>query len=104
MYLPLATSGAFHSRYMKDFQAPFALFLAGFEFHPLATPVISNVEALPYEQPRIPSLLVDQLISQVRWSDSIRYLADRGIDTFREIGPGNVLTGMMSKRRQRVSA
>ena len=104
MYLPLATSGAFHSRYMKDFQAPFALFLAAFEFHPLATPVISNVEALPYEQPRIPSLLVDQLISQVRWSDSIRYLADRGIDTFREIGPGNVLTGMMSKRRQRVSA
>ncbi|HEX4019714.1 MAG TPA: ACP S-malonyltransferase [Acidobacteriaceae bacterium] len=103
MYIPLATSGAFHSRYMKDFQAPFEAFLAPFDFHPLSTPVISNVEALPYDQSRIKSLLVEQLVSQVRWSDSIRYLTDRGVDIFREIGPGNILTGMIAKRRQRVT-
>jgi len=97
MYMPLKVSAAFHSRYMKPASDAFAEFLKGFEFKPLQTPVISNVEARPYENHRIAEMLAAQIVSSVRWTESIRYLMGKGVSEFEEIGPGKVLAGLYKK-------
>lgn len=49
MFIPLKTSGAFHSRYMEDAKREFETFISSFEFSELTIPVISNVRARPYQ-------------------------------------------------------
>jgi len=100
MVIPLPVSGAFHSRQMTGPQAGFRRFLDEFTFSPPELQVISNVEARPYDPERIQGLLADQLTSPVRWSDSIAYLESQGVGTFREAGPGNVLTGILTQIRR----
>lgn len=95
MYIPLKVSGAFHSRYMKPVQEKFAEFLSSFQFSSLKTPVISNVEAKPYPSDRIKDLLANQLTHSVKWTESIQFLMKEGVQEFQEIGPGNVLTGLI---------
>ena len=99
MYVPLNVSGAFHSRYMAGFQGQFRSFLAGFIFSPPRIPVISNVEAKPCAPDQIARLLGDQLTNPVRWTESVIYLRRQGVEDFREIGPGKVLTGLVGKIR-----
>jgi trans-AT polyketide synthase/acyltransferase/oxidoreductase domain-containing protein len=99
MYVPLNVSGAFHSRYMADFQSQFRSYLAGFAFAPPRVPVISNVEGRPYAPDQAARLLADQMTHSVRWSESILYLRRQGVEDFREIGPGKVLTGLVNKIR-----
>ena len=61
-------------------------------------PVISNVDARPHTDPKeIRSLLVQQVVSPVRWEDSMRYLLDKGFDLFYEVGPGRVLRSLMKR-------
>jgi trans-AT polyketide synthase/acyltransferase/oxidoreductase domain-containing protein len=97
LYIPLKVSGAFHSRLMRECQLEFKSFISDFSFHAPKTPVISNLEALPYSVDRVADLLVGQISGSVNWFDSIRYLIQQGVTTFREIGPGKVLTGLISK-------
>ncbi len=94
-YIPLKVSAAFHSPYMNAAKREFAEFLEGFEFSELKIPVISNIHAKPYTQSEIKENLAEQITHSVRWTDSIRYLM--GIDemVFEEIGPGNVLKGLV---------
>lgn len=96
LFIPLKVSGAFHSRYMKDSQTRFKKLLEETEFKAPSTPVISNVTARPYGKEEVAQLLAEQLISPVRWADSIRYASAQGVETFQEIGPGHVLTQMTS--------
>lgn len=91
----LNTSGAFHSRYMKDAAKIFEQFINQFEFLPLQTEVISNLTAKPYANSYIKENLVKQIFSSVHWSETIKYLKDKGETEFVEIGPGNVLTRLM---------
>lgn len=100
MYLPLKVSGAFHSRYMTEFRERFADYLEGFELAAPRIPVISNAEARPYELERARELLCAQLTSPVRWTESIAYLLERGVDDFQEYGPGNVMAGLVRKIRK----
>jgi [acyl-carrier-protein] S-malonyltransferase len=67
-------------------------------------PVISNVDARPHDNPdEIRELLIQQVCSQVRWEDSMRYLLDeQGITSFYEIGPGRVLCGLMERIARKV--
>ncbi|HZS95072.1 MAG TPA: malonyl CoA-acyl carrier protein transacylase, partial [Chloroflexota bacterium] len=59
-------------------------------------PVIANVTAQPERTAgEVRANLVEQLAAPVRWTDSIRSLQSLGIDTFVEVGPGKVLTGLM---------
>ncbi len=95
-FIPLNTSGAFHSRYMKPAQQNFEAFLSQFEFSPLSIPVISNARALPYQQEQIPITLVEQICQSVRWAESIHYLLKKGEMVFVELGPGNVLTKLVN--------
>ena len=73
--LPLRTSAAFHSRYMRDAQAAFAEYLKGFTFSTPNAVVIANATARPYEADNIAELLSRQIsASPVHWTDSIRYV------------------------------
>jgi len=93
---PLNVSGAFHSRYMKEAAAGFGAFVKSFAFSPLQIPVLSNASADWYTNESIADLLERQITSQVRWYESISRLLHLGEITFHEIGPGNVLTKMLS--------
>ncbi|QQP96973.1 ACP S-malonyltransferase [Lysobacter enzymogenes] len=99
-FYPLATSGAFHSRFMRGSKDKFAKFLKGFKFDEPKVPVIANVTAREYEGKKIAETLANQIASTVRWSDSVQYLlalaAERGQEMeFVELGHGDVLTRLV---------
>jgi len=90
----LPVSGAFHSRYMKPAANEFEAFLAGFSFNRLKIPCIANCSAQPYTDDSVGSNLVRQIYSSVRWVETVKSLRGQGADTFLEIGPGTVLSGL----------
>jgi trans-AT polyketide synthase/acyltransferase/oxidoreductase domain-containing protein len=99
LYLPLRVSGAFHSRYMGSVQDELKSFLKGLPVAAPKIPVVSNVVARLYSgDPR--DLLVKQLTSPVRWTDSVRFLLEKGVEEFVEIGPGRVLTKLVETIRK----
>lgn len=104
MVLPLQVSAAFHSRYMEPAARAFADYLEGVTFAVPTTPVISNVSALPYPtsgaDAAIRIALVQQITHPVLWSQTIRYLLDRKVDGFVEVGPGQVLTKLVRAIRE----
>jgi [acyl-carrier-protein] S-malonyltransferase len=92
----LAVSIASHSELMRDIAAPFR---AAIDKTPLdlpETPIVANISAEPLNSlEAIRAEMEGQLTSSVRWTDSIRWMIDQGVTTFIEIGPKNVLTGMI---------
>ena len=96
--IPLAVAGAFHTAIMQSAVARLATALAAATISAPRIPVISNVDARPHRDPEeIRSLLVQQVVSPVRWEDSMRYLLEDGCDLFYEVGPGRVLRGLMKR-------
>ncbi|WP_435103802.1 ACP S-malonyltransferase [Arhodomonas sp. AD133] len=97
----LNVSAPFHSRYMRSTAEEFARFLEGFDFHPPAVPVIANVDARPYpaEAVAVKERLVRQIASPVRWTESVRRLMGHGEFEFVELGPGQVLTRLVTRIR-----
>lgn len=97
MVVLLKTSAAFHSRYMAEAKKEFEAFVNTFTFLPIKIPVISNVNARPYKQLEMQQNLINQITHPVKWTESIRYLMGTGEMEFEEIGPGNVLTGLVRR-------
>jgi malonyl CoA-acyl carrier protein transacylase len=97
VYVPLNTSGAFHSRYMETVQSQFAEFMQAFTFSEPRIPVISNVHAMPYEPGQVMQNLTAQITQSVNWLTSIRYLLVQGETEFIELGIGDVLTKLTAK-------
>ncbi|MFJ8148774.1 ACP S-malonyltransferase [Streptomyces sp. NPDC096048] len=97
--VPLKVSGAFHARQMAPAAARFERLLRGYRFAPLRIPVISNATARPYDDTETAALLVRQLTSPVRWTESVEYLLDQPEAEFHELGPGQVLTGLIAQIR-----
>ena len=95
-YIPLNVGAAFHSRYMQPAMEEFRRFLQDFSFTPPNIPVISNVHARPYLPEQLKTNLAEQICRPVRWTESIRYLMGKGMPTFEELGPGNVLTRLIA--------
>ena len=94
----LEVSGAFHSPLMEEASKKLEEFLRGIEFNGFKVPVVSNVNAEPYSDPqKAKELLVLQVKSPVLWEDSIRRLVALGVNTFVELGPGKVLTGLIKR-------
>lgn len=104
LYVALQVSAAFHSRYMVEASKAFADFLAPMTFAAPRIPVIANVDAQPYPTDNVTaavkSHLVNQITSSVQWTRTVQYLLGRGVQEFREMGPGNVLTRMVQQIRQ----
>ncbi|GAA4826096.1 ACP S-malonyltransferase [Streptomyces ziwulingensis] len=92
--VPLATSGAFHSRHMRPAQERFAAFLDTVEFRPPRIPVIANVTGRPYPADGVADLLARQIASPVRWHETLRELVRRGVTEAREFGPRPMLRPM----------
>lgn len=83
---PLAVTKAFHTEYMKSAAEKFRHILNSIEYKEFSIPVISNVTALPYQTSwSVSTLLYRQIYSPVLWTDSIKFLKERGIDLFLQI-------------------
>jgi malonyl CoA-acyl carrier protein transacylase len=95
IFVPLNTSGAFHSRQMREAKKTFKEHLQNFKFLEPKIPVISNKLALPYEHLDILETLADQMDSPVRWMQSINYLLEQGETDFEELGADDVLTKLV---------
>lgn len=94
----LEVSGPFHSSLMKSAADQLSERLQSVSFRDATVPVVANVTATTVTNASdIQALLVEQVYSPVLWEDSIRFLIHEGVDTFIEIGPGNVLTGLIKK-------
>jgi [acyl-carrier-protein] S-malonyltransferase len=94
----LAVAGAFHTDLMKPADAALAAALDGTELKAPAVPVWSNVDAQPHADPAdIRALLVRQVVSPVRWEETMRNLLAAGVERFVEIGPGRVLAGLLKR-------
>jgi [acyl-carrier-protein] S-malonyltransferase len=92
----LPVSAPFHSSLMKPAQDRLAVDLTALAFHPLATPLVSNVDAqvvTSAEEAR--DALVRQVTGSVKWEQSVRLLVSRQVGSFVEVGPGKVLWGLM---------
>lgn len=95
-YIVLNVSAAFHSRYMKEAGEEFEAFLKDFSFTPPKIPVISNVTAKPYKEDVLENL-AKQITSPVRWYETVEYLLETPEPEFQEMGPGNVLSGLIRR-------
>lgn len=94
----LEVSGAFHSYYMNPAGKKLSLLLDKAKISLPQVPVVSNVSAKPETTAdQIKSSLVRQVSSSVLWEESVRYIAAQGITEFLEIGPGQVLKGMLRR-------
>jgi [acyl-carrier-protein] S-malonyltransferase len=99
----LNVAGAYHSRLMNSAyeQLGTPLLDANLELPRFA--VLSNVTGEPVETlPEIRSALQDQVTSTVRWADCMENLLARGCDLFIELGPGEVLAGLLRRTRKDV--
>jgi [acyl-carrier-protein] S-malonyltransferase len=96
--IPLPVSGPFHSPWMAEVSDALAAAFDEVEWSNAAPPVVSNVTAEPVtDADRIRNLLAEQVRSPVEWVAGVRRMADEGVDTFIECGPGAALTGMVKR-------
>jgi [acyl-carrier-protein] S-malonyltransferase len=96
--MPLAVSVAAHSALMAPAVAEFAAHLAAIEFVTPAVPVYGNVQAQPLVSPEeIRGELAAQLTSPVLWTQSVQKMVHAGATSFVEVGPGNVLVGLIRR-------
>lgn len=97
--VPLAVSGAFHSPLMQSAQAGLADAIANTKFNDLQKPLIANVTAQTVTSgAEIKDLLVRQLVSPVRWNQSMAYaIKELGVTSGVEVGVGHVLAGLQRK-------
>ena len=96
--IDLEVSGAFHSSLMKEAAEELNQQLKDYNIQDAEIPVISNVTARAQEKSlEIRENMVRQVFSPVLWEDSIRYIAAQRVKTFYEIGPGNILKGLIRK-------
>jgi len=100
----LAVSAPFHSALMMPAQEKLEKDLAAIPFADLQVPLVTNVDADTTRRgDEARSALVRQVSMPVRWEESMRLLMDEGVNTFVEVGPGRVLTGLMRQIERSVA-
>ena len=100
----LAVSAPFHSALMMPAQEKLEKDLNATTFVDLQVPLVTNVDADSIRQgEEARSALIRQVTMPVRWEESMRMLLDEGVNTFVEVGPGRVLTGLMRQIERSVA-
>jgi [acyl-carrier-protein] S-malonyltransferase len=101
--IKLAVGGAFHSPLMEPARKELEEAIKSTTFNVPVCPVYQNFDALPSTDPEvIKSKLVRQLTSPVLWTQIVTNMISDGADSFTEVGPGNVLQGLIRKIRREV--
>jgi len=96
--LKLNVSGAFHSPLMESARAELAAAISETPFSEPVCPVYQNIDAKPYTDPEsIKHNLIAQLTGAVRWTQTVKRMLENGASSFTEVGPGNVLQGLVKK-------
>jgi len=96
--VPLQVSIPSHCMLMQEVAKEFEEFLKDFKFNNSKIPIVSNVLAEAIQDSRdIMNAFVKQLYSPVRWQDCVKYMISKRVDTFIEIGPSKVLSGLIRR-------
>lgn len=96
--LPLSVSGAFHSPLMEAARVELGKAIEKTEVRTPSCPIYQNVTAKPETDPaRIKDNLLQQLTSPVKWTQTVENMLADGATIFRELGPGNVLQGLIKR-------
>lgn len=102
--VPLAVSGAFHSPFMAEAASAFSELLEQVPFADATIPVLSNTDPTPATSGAVlKERLRRQMVSGVRWRETMDRLGAEGISTVVEIGPGNVLSGLIKRSLEGVT-
>ncbi len=96
--IPLKVSIASHCPLMSSVSESLGNFIeASIRFNDPGIPFLSTTEVLYRDGKDIKDTLKGQLVNPIKWVDSIEFLLGRGVDTFIEIGPGKVLSGLTKR-------
>ncbi len=96
--VPLAVSGAFHSKFMENAGHEFENFVSTLDLNNAEIPVVTNVDAEPTTQSAdFKVKMPKQIYSSVHWTQTIQKMASDGVEIFIEIGSGKVLAGLNKK-------
>ena len=102
--LRLPVGGAFHSPLMEPARQELEAAIAEAQFMTPSCPVYQNVDAQPYtDAETIKKNLIAQLTAPVRWTQIVEKMIADGVTEFTEVGPGNVLQGLVSKVSREVA-
>jgi [acyl-carrier-protein] S-malonyltransferase len=100
--IPLSVSGPFHSALMQPAAEKLIHVLDGVTVRDAQVPVVANVSARPVlSADEIRGGLYEQVASSVLWEDTVRYMLEEGVTDFVELGPGQVLSGLIKKVNRR---
>ena len=97
--IPLATAGAFHSRFMQPAREELAAVLDGITFSAPNMPVLSNVTGKPHssDPAAIKAAMLEQVTGTTNWAADVETAKELGCTRFVEFGPGKVLSGLVKK-------
>ena len=102
--IKLPVSAPFHCELINSAAIALKKEVVNFHFKDFKYPLVSNVNAKPCSAENIQSLLVDQVVSRVRWREILEYMVNQNTTTFIEIGPGNVLTNLVKRMSKSTNA
>ena len=101
--IPLAVSGAFHTPLMQSAVDGLSEIIPALPFHEPLIPIIANTTAQPITTvEQVKTELIRQLCNSVQWQRSVEYMINDGVSIFIEIGPGNVLSGLIKRINKNV--
>jgi [acyl-carrier-protein] S-malonyltransferase len=95
--VPLRVAGAFHSPLIASAAPELERAANALDWNEPAIPFVSTVSAAVERRERLPALFVAQLSSPVRFAQAVRLLRSEGVDLFVEVGPGQVLSGLIHR-------
>jgi [acyl-carrier-protein] S-malonyltransferase len=101
--LKLNVGGAFHSPLMEAARVELEHAIVNTEIKAPICPIYQNIDAKPYTDPQqIKHNLIAQLTGPVRWTQTVLHMLEDGATSFTEVGPGNVLQGLVKKVNRQI--
>ncbi|MCF7873879.1 MAG: ACP S-malonyltransferase [Candidatus Omnitrophica bacterium] len=96
--IELSVSGGFHSPFMESARDELREVVNQLQFSDAKIPIVSNVTATEHiKSEQIKENLIKQLVNPVLWMDSVKYLSEKNVNCFYEVGPGKILKGILRK-------